>query len=255
MSQAASDGFSVHGVGVRIGDASLLHDISLDVRAGSWATIIGPSGSGKSTLLRLFNRLAEPSLGHIHWRGKELTEYDVQQLRREVALVVQQPRLQEGSVRDNLELPLRLAGELPADRSERLRRATELAGLPEALLHRSVTGLSGGERQRVAIARALMLQPRALLLDEPSAALDPSAARHLMDALNTLRSESGITLLMVTHRLAEARKLVDDVIVLDGGRIAEQGPASQVLTQPRSETARRLLDDALGRDRNDEPTD
>src|SRR5436190_9734967 len=154
-------GFELQAVSVRAGDAGLLSDVDLALPAGAWTAIVGPSGSGKSTLLRLLNRLCEPSGGSVRWHGKALPDFDVRALRREVGLVVQQPRLGPGCVRDQLDAPLKLGAIDAATARERLPQACEVAQLDQKLLDRDTAQISGGERQRVALARALMLGPRA----------------------------------------------------------------------------------------------
>jgi ABC-type methionine transport system ATPase subunit len=234
-------GFRLQGVSVRAGAAVLLDAIDLALPRGAWSAVVGPSGSGKTTLLRLLNRLADPSAGTIYWGGQPLPSYDVRALRREVGFVVQQPRLGQGNVRSSLELPLRLGAIDAAAARERLPRVCEIAQLPESVLERDLAEISGGERQRVALARALMLEPRALLLDEPTAALDRETARKLIAALERLRSETNLTLIAVTHRVEELAELAELCVVLSAGRIAEQGPPREVLHHPKSEVARTLL--------------
>jgi ABC-type methionine transport system ATPase subunit len=234
-------GFRLESVSVRAGDSELLRAIDLALPRGAWTTLIGPSGSGKSTLLRLLNRLIEPTTGTISWAGQPLTRYDVRALRREVALVVQQPQLGQGTARASLELPLRLGAIDAATSQQRLPEACELAQLSQTLLERDVSSLSGGERQRVALARALILSPRALLLDEPTAALDRETARRLIEALEALRRSQGVTLIAATHRIEELAELAELCVVLTGGVVAEQGRPEQVLQRPQSEAARTLL--------------
>jgi ABC-type methionine transport system ATPase subunit len=199
----ARAGFTLRGVSVVAGTAVLLRDLDLDIAPRAWTALIGPSGSGKTTLLRVLNRLAEPSAGTVCWNGRALPEYDVRALRREVGLVVQQPRLGAGRVRDSLDLPHKLGAIDAATARDRVARACEVAQLDARLLDRELSALSGGERQRVALARALMLAPRALLLDEPTAALDRGTAQALLRALDALRAEQGMTLVAATHRLEE----------------------------------------------------
>lgn len=236
-------GFELEGVRVRAGRTDVLAGIDAVFPEGAWTALIGPSGSGKTTLLRLLNRLTEPSAGEVRWRGRPLPELDVRALRREVGLVAQQPRLSAGTVEDNLKLPVALGSVSAAQADERLAGAIARAGIDPKLLGRDIADLSGGERQRVALARTLLLAPSALLLDEPSAALDPRSARALMQSLDTLRREAQTTLVVVTHRLAEAREHADHVLVLDQGRVVEAGPARLVLEAPASMVTKLLLEE------------
>jgi ABC-type methionine transport system ATPase subunit len=233
-------GFELQAVSVRAGETVLLCDLDLAMPGAAWTAVLGPSGSGKSTLLRLLNRLCEPSAGRVCWRGKALPDYDVRALRREVALVVQQPRLGPGSVRDQLDTPRKL-GAIDAETARaRLPQACELAQLDQKLLERDAASISGGERQRVALARALMLAPRALLLDEPTAALDRHTARALISALERLRREQGVTVVAVTHRVEELAEIAARCVVLVSGRVCEQGTPAELIARPDSELARAL---------------
>jgi ABC-type methionine transport system ATPase subunit len=233
--------FEIVGVWVEVGDAVLLRDVTLDIAAGRWTALIGPSGSGKSTLVRLLNRLIEPSRGVVRYLGRPLADHDVRALRREVGLLVQQPRLSAGTARRNLMLPVELGSVEPEQAATRLPWACEVAQLDRGLLERDVNALSGGERQRVALARALLLEPKVLLLDEPTSALDRSTARQLMAALERLRRERGTTLVAVTHRIEEMARLQGDCVVLDGGQVVEHGSAHELLNAPQSAVARDLL--------------
>jgi ABC-type methionine transport system ATPase subunit len=219
MAASEHQGFELRGVSVLVGTALLLRDLDIHIARGAWTALVGPSGSGKTTLLRVLNRLAEPSAGSVLWNGKPLPEYDVRALRREVGLVVQQPRLGQGSVRTSLELPQQLGAIDAATARERLPRACEVAQLDARLLDRDVSSLSGGERQRVALARTLMLAPRALLLDEPTAALDRNTARALLSALDHLRTEQGVTLIAATHRDEELSTFAAARVVLAAGAV------------------------------------
>ena len=234
----SGNAFELQAVGVRAGDTDLLADIDLALPAAAWTALVGPSGSGKSTLLRLLNRLVEPSSGRVLYRGKPLPEYDVRVLRREVGLVVQQPRLGPGRVHDQLDIPRRLGAIDETTARERLPRAWEIARLDQKLLDREVVSLSGGERQRVALARALMLEPRALLLDEPTAALDRQTAREVIAALDALRREQGVTLIAVTHRTEELSDLAALCVVLSSGRVVDQGTPQQVGSRLLEESTR-----------------
>lgn len=216
--------FELQGVSLSRGGRRVLDSVDAAIPVGSTA-IVGPSGSGKSTLLRLLNRLADPDQGSIAYRGRPLSEYDPLRLRREVALVPQLPALLEGTVSGNLEYAARLAGR----DGEATATALRLAGLADGFAGRDVGRLSVGEQQRAMLARALVQQPRALLLDEPTSALDEAARDAVEATLVQLRSELEISLVVVTHDPAQARRLGEWAIRLDAGRVASCGPLEEAL--------------------------
>jgi UDP-glucose/iron transport system ATP-binding protein len=205
--------FELDRVSASRGDTRVLHDVSLALPEGS-TCVAGGSGSGKSTLLRLLNRLADSDAGTIAYRGRPLRELDVLALRREVALVPQLPALLEGTVADNVRFgPALVGGEV------QVGRLLELAGLPEDFAEREAGRLSVGEQQRVMLARALALEPRVLLLDEPTSALDERSRDRVEQTLADLRARLGLSYVLVTHDLAQAERLADRVIRLEGGRV------------------------------------
>lgn len=191
----------------------MLDSVSAEIGAGATA-VVGPSGSGKSTLLRLLNRLADPDSGTIAYRGRALADYDPLALRREVALVPQLPALLEGTVGSNLRYAARLAGTWAEP-----RRCLGLAGLSEDFEERDVTRLSVGEQQRAMLARALAQEPRVLLLDEPTSALDRAATAAVEATLLRLRAELDLSLVLVSHDPAQARRLAGRALRLEGGRL------------------------------------
>ena len=186
--------------------------------------LAGPSGSGKSTVLRLLNRLADPDAGRVLYRGADLRGREPRALRREVALVPQLPALTEGSVAGNVRFAARFAGVQPE-----VERLLELAGLEPGYAERDAGRLSVGEQQRVMLARALALEPRVLLLDEPTAALDAAARDAIEATLGELRERLGVALVLVTHDLAQAARLAQWVVRIEAGRAVAQGPAEELL--------------------------
>lgn len=236
---------------IRVQDVSVskrgrivLSDITLALQAGNKYTILGPSGAGKTTLLRLLNRLEDPTAGTLWFHGTPYVHLSAITLRRRVAMVFQLPVIFPGSVRDNLGTALRLqrhdADLDPAD----LTHAVASAGLDAAMLERDAAGLSVGEKQRVCMARALMTRPEVLLLDEPTAALDPTAAHRLIQSIVQL-SSSGLTVVMVSHQPEQARIFDGEVILLVGGRIVEQTSAAQFFVAPATVQGRSYLDHSL----------
>ena len=201
----------------------VLSDVRTRLPVGA-SSLLGPSGSGKSTLLRLLNRLADPDSGRVLYEGRDVRDYDPLSLRREVSLVPQLPALIEGTVHDNVAYGPRLAGH-----SFDARSCLELAGLDPAFEDRDASKLSVGEQQRVMLARALALEPRVLLLDEPTSALDQAARDAVEGTLLRLRARTAISLVVVTHDIAQARRLADYVVRIDAGRVIAQGPAAELL--------------------------
>ena len=186
--------------------------MSLAIPSGSTA-LVGPSGSGKSTLLRLLNRLADPDEGSVRFHGTDVRELDPLELRRRVGLVPQLPAPVAGTVADNVCFGPRLHGE-QVDPEPPLR----LAGLDPSFADRDASRLSVGEQQRVMLARALALEPEVLLLDEPTAALDEDAKQAVEE---TLAGLPAVSLVLVTHERAQAERLADRIIRLEGGRITQ----------------------------------
>jgi putative ABC transport system ATP-binding protein len=207
--------FELDHVSLSRGGKSVLRDVSARLSVGASA-VAGPSGCGKSTLLRLLNRLADPSRGSVSYRGRDLSGYSVLELRREVCLVPQLPALLEGTVATNIAFAAGLAGRNP-DAGELLR----LAGLDRSFAERDASLLSVGEQQRVMLARALALAPSVLLLDEPTSALDEAARDSVEATLLDLRGRLGLSLVLVTHDLAQAERLADSVLTLGRGRVVE----------------------------------
>jgi ABC-type Fe3+/spermidine/putrescine transport system ATPase subunit len=201
----------------------VLDDVRMRLPVGA-SSLLGPSGSGKSTLLRLLNRLADPDSGRVLYEGRDVREHDPLGLRREVSLVPQLPALIDGTVHDNVAYGPRLAG-----RSFNARRCLELAGLDPAFEDRDASKLSVGEQQRVMLARALALEPRVLLLDEPTSALDQAAREAVEGTLRRLRARTAISLVVVTHDIAQAGRLTDYVVRIESGRVIAQGPAAELL--------------------------
>jgi len=196
-----------------------LRGVNLKVESGDFLAILGPSGSGKSTMLNLIGALDKPTAGTLRIDGVDISTFNDNQLsdlRRRVGFVFQFfnliPRL---SARDNVELPLSIAG---VGRTERRKRAEELletVGLKDRIKHKPAE-LSGGQQQRVAIARALANNPRFLLLDEPTGNIDSKTAREILSLIKKLNKEKGVTIIMVTHDQHLAREAQRTVQMFDG---------------------------------------
>jgi ABC-type sulfate/molybdate transport systems ATPase subunit len=230
--------FELESVTYSRGGKTVLSGVSARLPIGA-SSLLGPSGSGKSTLLRLLDRLADPDSGRVLYEGRDVREYDPLALRREVSLVPQLPALLEGTVHDNVAYGPRLAG-----RSFNARSCLELAGLDPAFEDRDAGKLSVGEQQRVMLARALALEPRVLLLDEPTSALDQTARDAVEGTLRRLRARTAISLVVVTHDIAQARRLAEYVVRIESGRVIGAGPAAELLPEPDEEPAIAASQDA-----------
>ncbi|WP_448619026.1 methionine ABC transporter ATP-binding protein [Geodermatophilus sp. URMC 65] len=228
----------------RSGEVVAVDGITLHVEAGEFAGVVGPSGSGKSTLVRLVNLLERPTSGSVTVDGRVLTELpddEVRQARRSIGMVFQHFELLDSrTAAGNVEHPLELAG---VGRAERRRRATELlelVGLGErADAHPGQ--LSGGQKQRVAIARALAGRPTVLLCDEATSALDQASTTGVLELLRRVRSEFGLTVLLITHEMAVVKAVCDSAVLLERGRVVDSGRLSEVLTREHSPLSDALL--------------
>ena len=220
--------FELDSVTLARGSRSVLADVSCELPEGA-SCVAGPSGSGKSSLLRLLNRLADPASGAVRYRGADVRERDPLGLRREVGLVPQLPALLPGTVAENLSYAAGLDGARPGDDGPDVSRLLELAGLGAGYADRDAERLSVGEQQRAMLARTLAVEPRVLLLDEPTSALDERARDAIESTLRDLRARLGLSLVLVTHDLEQARRMSDWVVRLDEGSVEAQGPAEEVL--------------------------
>jgi len=229
------------------GSHTVLNGMSLDVRQSEIACLIGPSGSGKSTLLRTINALASVDSGSIDVCGIRVTdpEPDLLKLRRQVGMIFQSYNLfPHLSVLDNITLaPLSVLKEERGPAEERARALLEkvkLTGKENAYPGQ----LSGGQQQRVAIARSLAMQPRVMMFDEVTAALDPETVKEVLTTIRDVAA-SGVTCLIVTHEMRFAREIADVVHFTNGGRIVESGPPAKIFTAPEDSRTRAFLERVL----------
>jgi ABC-type iron transport system FetAB ATPase subunit len=207
-----------HRLTIARGDRIVAEGIDLSVGRGEVVALAGPSGAGKSTLLRCIVRLDEPAAGTVLIDGRDARELDPCELRRRVGLVAQHPVMLPGTVRDNLAYGLRD----PA--ADALRGALEATGLDASFADRAARALSGGEAARVAIARALAREPQALLLDEPTAALDAASAQGVERLIGDLAAD-GLAILVVTHDAAQADRIAGRVVRFGGNGLSERDEA------------------------------
>ena len=227
-------------------DFVALDRISFDVRRGERIVVLGPSGSGKSTLIRCFNRIEPHDGGILSIDGRIIDEQtDLTQLRATVGLVFQNYNLfPHLSVLDNCTLAPRLVRKMSrAQARDMAMRFLAQVNIAEQA-HKYPIQLSGGQQQRVAIARALCMQPRIMLFDEPTAALDPEAISGVVEIMNDLAAQ-GITTLCVTHEMGFARHIADWIIFMDKGCILEMSRPAQFFTNPKTRRARDFLDQMI----------
>jgi ABC-type multidrug transport system ATPase subunit len=210
--------------------AEVLRGVDLAFEPGRRYVIVGASGAGKSTLLRLLNRLDDPGGGRLWIGPTPLDSLPVRAVRAGVGLVFQAPRPLPGTVRENLHFPFEVRNRRPPADGE-LSAALEEIGLDPAWLDRDAQGFSGGERQRLALAVALGAGPEILALDEPTAALDPAAARRMADLLAQRSRRDGLRTIAVTHHREHAAWLGETTVVLADGRVADLGPTAEVLAR------------------------
>ncbi|WP_213769684.1 ATP-binding cassette domain-containing protein [Bradyrhizobium sp. dw_78] len=212
------------------GRVKAVDDVSLEVHAGEFLTIVGGSGSGKTTLLRLANRLIDADQGRISIEGEDVRAVDPVQLRRRIGYVFQNGGLfPHMSVAGNIGITPKLLGTPAAEIAARVDELLDLVRLDRAQ-HRDrlPQELSGGQRQRVGVARALAAKPRIVLMDEPFGALDPLTRDALSQDYRALHDRLGLTTIMITHDMAEALLLADRIAVMHAGKLLAQGTAAEL---------------------------
>lgn len=221
----------------------VLRDIELSVMPGQVVTIIGASGSGKSTLLRCLNLLETPDAGHVWFHGADLAadHVNVNKLREKIGMVFQGFNLFNNmNVLDNCTLAPVTLKKMSKDEAEQTAmRHLEAVGLAD-FARADVTRLSGGQKQRVAIARALCMQPDLMLFDEPTSALDPEISGEVLSVMRDLAA-GGMTMVVVTHEMAFARNVSDEVVFMDKGVIAEASSPDEMFTAPKLPRTREFL--------------
>lgn len=215
----------------------VLKGIDLQVKSGEIVVLMGPSGCGKSTTIRCINRLTEPDAGKIFFKGQDvlaLPPIELRKLRREIGFVFQHFHLLNRlSVMENVQFPLIMAGWQEEESLERAKELLERVEL-EKYFHSYPKDLSGGQQQRIGIARALALQPQLLLLDEPTAALDPILVREVLWVMEELARQERTTMLIVTHELFFAMRVAHRIVLMDQGEIVEMGSPREVFRSPQS---------------------
>ena len=230
------------------GKVSALDDVSLTIETGEVFGIIGESGAGKSTLVRCINLLEQPTSGSVVIDGHDVTSLrgrDLRELRADIGMIFQRFSLfEQRTVLDNVIFPAMLASTgkrvSRAEAPERARKLLALVGL-EGKEGSYPSQLSGGQQQRVAIARALMTSPKTLLCDEATSALDTLTTSQVLDLLGRINRKLGVTIVLITHSLAVARRICGRIAVMDHGRVVEQGAVADVFGNPQADVTRALL--------------
>lgn len=193
---------------------------SLNIQKNKVTSIVGQSGSGKTTLLRLLNKLISCDNGEIYFEGKPLSNVDSVNLRREVVMLPQAPAIFKGSIRDNLLIGLKFS-ERPIATDDKLSQMLKLVNLNKELVD-DAEKLSGGEKQRLALGRVVLMEPRVLLLDEPSSALDEGSEHMIIEELANYTKENNKTLIMVTHSRKVANTFSDEIVEIERGKVVSR---------------------------------
>ncbi|RST77694.1 ectoine/hydroxyectoine ABC transporter ATP-binding protein EhuA [Siminovitchia acidinfaciens] len=256
MPEAAPDGPVVRYRDIRksFEDFEVLKGLDLDVKQGEKITIIGPSGSGKTTIIRMLMTLEEPTSGIIEVDGEPLWHQEVKgelvpagenhlrKVRGKVGMVFQQYNLfpHMTILKNVTEAPVHVLGMPKKEAKEKALAMLEKVGLKDHV-HKYPIQLSGGQQQRVAIARALVMEPKVMLFDEVTSALDPELVGEVLNVIKDIADTTNMTMILVTHEMDFAREISDRVVFIDKGKIVEQGPPEQVLEKPKTERLQTFL--------------
>jgi polar amino acid transport system ATP-binding protein len=258
LPRGGAPGIRFEKVVKRFGSNVVLRELDFTVEPGERVTLIGPSGSGKTTILRLLMTLetlnegviwiGDQTLWHMDRGGKRVpaNQKHLHEMRKQVGMVFQQFNLfpNMNVLRNLTEGPVRVLGVSKDEAVERARSLLDLVGLADKI-NAHPTQLSGGQQQRVAIARALAMQPKVLLLDEVTSALDPELVVGVQDLLRDIARQSDLTLLCVTHEMAFAKDISDRVLMFDQGQIVEEGHPDQIFGEPAEQRTRDFLQAVL----------
>lgn len=221
-----------------------LKGISLDINKGDIYGIIGMSGAGKSTLVRCLNFLEKPTTGTVLVEGKDLSamsEKELRKTRTEIAMIFQHFNLlMQRSVLDNVCFPMEIVGTKKTDARKRAMELLEIVGLADKAKSYPAQ-LSGGQKQRVAIARALANNPKILLCDEATSALDPTTTKSILQLLQQINKDFGITIVIITHEMSVVQEICSHVAIIDQGELAEYGTVEEVFTSPKTAAAKKLV--------------
>jgi tungstate transport system ATP-binding protein len=225
----------IENIGQAYDGVEILNDISLSLERGEVFALIGPTGSGKTTLLKLIDLLTKPSSGSIYFDEVDVTDVESDRLasRRRMSLVQQKPIVFSMNVYDNVAAGLKWRGVARDSIREKVMHALDLVGMAD-YAHRDAKTLSGGETQRIALARALVVEPELLLLDEPTANLDPNSASKIEEVIEHVIKKNAISVFMTTHDMVQGQRLSHKVGVLIDGRMQQMGTPEQIFSAPQS---------------------
>ncbi|MCA0922940.1 ATP-binding cassette domain-containing protein [Pseudooceanicola nanhaiensis] len=236
------------GFGKRARTVSAVRGVSLDVKKGGVLGIVGESGCGKSTLAKILLGLDEATSGEVLFQGKTMAGMNRKTRARHIQPIFQDPYLSlnpRKRVDTIIGLPLRVAGVPERDIRTRVAEMMELTGLPLRLAGTFPSQMSGGQRQRVAIARALISRPELVVCDEPTSALDVSIQAQILNLLQDLRRELGLTYVLISHNLAVVEHIATEVMVMNHGEVVEHRPTAELFARPGSAYTQMLLDSIL----------
>ena len=228
----------------REGKVEALKGISLSINKGEIYGIIGMSGAGKSTLVRCLNFLERPTAGTVLIEDQDLSslgEKKLREVRTDIAMIFQHFNLlMQRNVLDNVCFPMEIRGVKKAEAKKRAMELLEIVGLEQKAMSYPAK-LSGGQKQRVAIARALANNPKILLCDEATSALDPTTTKAILQLLQKINKEYGITMVIITHEMTVVQEICTHVAIIDAGELAEKGTVEEVFSNPRTAAARKLV--------------
>jgi tungstate transport system ATP-binding protein len=232
----------IEGLTRAFGAKCALRNVTLEIHNGEIFTLIGPSGSGKSTLIRLIDLLDIPTSGIIFFDGTDTagSEKDRLAIRRRMSMVFQKPAVLNTTVAENVAFGLKFRGVPVKEAEEKVKFALNLVGLADLYGRKAVT-LSGGEMQRVALARAMVTDPEVLLLDEPTANLDPVSSEMIEDLIVSINKRFGTTIIISTHDMLQGQRLADRIGVIMDGRLVQVGSSTEIFYKPRGRQIARFV--------------
>ena len=210
-------------------DETILRSISGNFQEATITALIGPSGSGKTTLLKMLNGLHSPASGTITILNKQIEDYNPIELRTTVGIALQDAPVIRGTVFENLALPYVLKGKTFT--KDQATDYLHYVGLDDSFIHRDVSDLSGGQRQRLSLARTLVNEPKILLLDEITSALDPTATSEIEQLIKKITYEKRVTTVWITHNSKQALSMSDNLMLMDSGKIVLSTPTSQLTNE------------------------